>query len=141
MRIYSQFNKFKAIRSNPERFQLLAREFKVSALVAARRSLDLGLITKKEFLAFCHDYMSDERRKAANRQPGGDFYSNQNMRVGRRFASAVVRAAKEGKLLYSEAYRLTGLYGKTFDRYAASLGIGGIVAMDSKKKSPYSKCM
>ena len=112
-----------SIRSNPERFQLLAREFKVSALVAARRSLDLGLITKKEFLAFYQDYLKNERRKTP--LDGGNFYATQNLRIGRRFASAVIRAAKEGKLLYSEAYRLTGLSGKTFDRYAASLGMGG----------------
>ncbi|MBP7052090.1 MAG: ImmA/IrrE family metallo-endopeptidase [Phycisphaerae bacterium] len=115
-----------SIRDTPDRFQSLAREFKVSVLVAARRALDLRLISKDEFLAFYRDYLDDERRKAARRPEGGDFYRNQNLRVGRRFASAVVRAAKEGKLLYSEAYRLTELYGKTFDRYAASLGIGGL---------------
>jgi Zn-dependent peptidase ImmA (M78 family) len=114
-----------SVRSDSERFQSIAREFKVSELVAARRALDLRLIRRDEFLTFYHDYLNDERRKAARRSPGGDFYVNQDLRVGRRFASAVVRAAKEGKLLYSEAYRLTGLYGTTFDRYAASLGMGG----------------
>jgi len=115
-----------SIKDNPERFQSIAREFKVSALVAGRRALDLGLIVKVEFLTFYHDYLSDERRKAAGRpKQRGDFYANQNLRVGRRFASAVVRAAKEGNLLYSEAYRLTGLYGKTFGSYAAYLGFGG----------------
>jgi hypothetical protein len=29
---------------------------------------------------------------------------------------------KEGRLLYRDAYRLTGLHGKTFDRYADYLG-------------------
>lgn len=115
-----------SVQTDPERFQSAARRFKVSMLVAARRALDLRLVTRNEFLAFYHDYLSDERRKLARRPDGGDFYANQNLRVGRRFASAVARAAKEGKLLYSEAYRLTGLYGKTFDRYVASLGIEGL---------------
>lgn len=113
-------------KDSTDRFQSLAREFKVSELVVARRALDLRLIVKEEFLAFYRDYLSSERRKAAHRPDGGDFYANQNLRVGRRFASAVVRAAKEGKILYSEAYRLTGLYGKTFDRYVTSLGIVGL---------------
>lgn len=115
-----------SIRSSTERFQLLAREFKVSELVTARRSLDLELIAKKEFLKFYYDYLNDERRKSRHRKDkdGGDFYATQNLRVGRRFASTVIRAAKEGALLYSEAYRLTGLYGTTFDRYAAYLGFG-----------------
>ncbi len=112
-----------SIRDDPERFQSIARKFKVSELVTARRALDLRLIGKDEFLIFYHDYLNKERRKAP--PEGGDFYATQNLRIGQRFASTVVRAAKEGKLLYSEAYRLTGLYGKTFDNYAASLGIGG----------------
>jgi len=112
-----------SVRDDSERFQSIAREFKVSELVAARRALDLGLIAKVGFLTFYNDYRNKERRKIP--PEGGNFYATQNLRIGRRFASSVVRAAKEGKLLYSEAYRLTGLYGTTFDRYAASLGMGG----------------
>jgi Zn-dependent peptidase ImmA (M78 family) len=114
-----------SVRGDSEPFQTIARQFKVSALVAARRALDTNLINKKAFLNFYRAYQSDERRAAADRSPGGDFYVNQNLRVGQRFASAVIRAVKEGKLLYSEAYRLTGLYGKTFDHYATSLGFRG----------------
>ena len=83
--------------------------------------MDLALIQRGAFLDFYRAYQRDERRAAARPLEGGDFYANQNLRVGRRFGSAVVRAAAEGKLLYLEAYRLTGLYGKTFDRYAAQL--------------------
>lgn len=113
-----------SVRSDPEPFQTIARKFKVSALVAARRALDLGLIQKAAFLDFYRKFQSDERRTVAKRPEGGDFYANQNLRIGRRFAYTVVRATKEGKLLYSEAYKLTGLYGKTFDSYVASLRIG-----------------
>lgn len=111
-----------SVRDDDDPFQKLARQFKVSALVAARRALDLHLINRSGFLAFYNDYQNDERRRAAQPSSGGDFYANQNFRVGQRFASTVIRAAREGKLLYSEAYHLTGLYGKTFDRYAESLG-------------------
>jgi Zn-dependent peptidase ImmA (M78 family) len=112
------------VRDDPGRFQVIAREFKVSELVGARRALDLGLIARDAFQTFYRDYQNDERRKAARQSEGGDFYATQNLRLGRRFAGAVVRAAKQGKLLYSEAYRLTGLYGKTFGQYAASLESG-----------------
>jgi Zn-dependent peptidase ImmA (M78 family) len=114
-----------SVREDSEPFQTIARRFKVSTLVAARRALDTNLIDREAFLNFYRAYQNDERRKAADRSPGGDFYANQNLRVGQRFASTVIRAVKEGKLLYSEAYRLTGLHGKTFDHYAASLGFGG----------------
>lgn len=107
------------------RFQEVARRFKVSEIVVARRALDLGLIGRDAFFAFYDSYQTAERRTASQQSQGGDFYANQNLRIGHRFARTVVRAAREDRLLYSEAYRLTGLYGKTFEAYAASLGIGG----------------
>ncbi len=114
-----------SVKNNPEPFQTIARQFKVSALVAARRALDLQIIQREAFFDFYNTYELEERRVAARPSGGGDFYFNQNLRVSRRFASTVVRAVREGKLLYSEAYRLTGLYGKTFDSYVNSLRIGG----------------
>ncbi len=110
-----------SVRYEPKRFQAIARRFKVSELVAARRALDLRLVTKSEFLDFYREYLERERRIPRG-QEGGDFYATQNLRLGRRFAETVVRAAREGKLLYHEAYRLTGLYGKTFQQYAQHLG-------------------
>lgn len=113
-----------SVTQEPEPFQAIARQFKVSDLVAARRALDLQLITTDDFHNFYRAYQERERR-VAGQQEGGDFYATQNLRLGRRFAEAVVRAAKEGRLLYRQAYQLTGLYGKTFERYAESLGFGG----------------
>lgn len=108
-----------------EPFQVLARQFKVSPMVAARRVLDLGYISREVFLEFLRAYAEDERRKAETKTSGeGNFYATQETRIGRRFGSAVVRAVREGRLLYREAYRLTGLSGKTFDQYAERLGIG-----------------
>jgi Zn-dependent peptidase ImmA (M78 family) len=116
-----------SIKNNTDPFQTIARQFKVSVLVAARRALDLQLINREAFFDFYHTYQIDERerREAASRAGRGDFYANQNKRVGQRFALTVARAVKEGKLLYSEAYRLTGLYGSTFDSYVEYLKIGG----------------
>jgi Zn-dependent peptidase ImmA (M78 family) len=105
-----------------EPFQFIARRFKVSPLVAARRALDLGFITHEEFFAFFEAYRIDERRKKDKKSDGGDFYNTQNVRIGKRFASAVIRATKESRLLYRDAYQLTNLYGTTFDKYAKSLG-------------------
>jgi Zn-dependent peptidase ImmA (M78 family) len=104
-----------------EPFQFLARHFKVSPIVAARRSLDLSLLTRREFFEFYREYQKDERRQR-RKSTGGDFYATQGARVGDRFANAVFRAVKEGRLLYRDAYRLTGLHGKTFDRFAELLG-------------------
>jgi Zn-dependent peptidase ImmA (M78 family) len=115
-----------SVNNETEPFQAIARRFKISALVAARRALDLHLINRSDFLEFYRAYQQDERRTAASRPDGGDFYANQNLRVGQRFVSTVIRAVKEGKLLYTEAYKLTSLYGKAFEHYASHLGMGGV---------------
>jgi hypothetical protein len=89
--------------------------------VAARRALDLNLITKPEFFRFYEQDREDWlRQKAEDREKssGGNFYATQNVRLGRRFSAAIVRAAREGRILYQDAFRLTGMNGKTFHTYA-----------------------
>lgn len=122
----NQLKKFwTSVSDTHEPFQAIARRFKVSALVAARRAVDLRLITRPQFLDFYRNYQQDERRKGERQPDGGNFYANQNLRVGHRFISAVSRAVKEGKLLYTEAYKLTSLYGNAFEHYVSHLGMGG----------------
>lgn len=111
---------WRSIGNTADRFQAIARQFKVSEIVAARRALDLKLIARNEFFEFYQAYQQRERSQESD-QEGGNFYATQNLRVGRRFGEAVVRATREGRLLYREAYQLAGLYGKTFDKYAESV--------------------
>jgi Zn-dependent peptidase ImmA (M78 family) len=114
------------VQHQDDRFQAIARHFKVSELVAARRAQDLGLISRQEFLEFYEEYRESERSTAAQGREGGNFYFTQNLRLGRRFAGAVVRAVREGRLLYREAYRLTSLSGKAFEGYARFLTGGAM---------------
>ena len=87
------------------------------------RALDLNLITKAQFFTFYQQDREEwERRKAEEKlkkaKGGPNFYDVQDSRLGRRFAYAVVCAAREGRLPYRHAYQLTDLKGETFDRYA-----------------------
>jgi Zn-dependent peptidase ImmA (M78 family) len=102
-------------------YQAIARRFKVSPLVAARRALDLGHISKKQFFDFYSAYMDDDRRIRSSRPSGGDFYRTNDLRLGRPFSEAIAQAVQEGRLLYHNAYQLTGLQGKTFDRFVGRL--------------------
>jgi Zn-dependent peptidase ImmA (M78 family) len=104
-----------------EAIQIVARYFKVSEIVAARRALDLDLITRNEFFNFYENYRERERQATTRSGEGGNFYATQTVRLGKRFARTVIQAVLEGTLLYHEAYRLTGLYGQTFERFAAHL--------------------
>lgn len=107
-----------------DRFQVLARNFKVSEIVTARRCLDLSLIVREEFFEFYKSYMDRVEEKRGGRS-GGNFYASQNFRIGRRFGESVARAIAEGKLQYNEGYRLTGISGNTFSEFVARLGSGG----------------
>ncbi|MCK5862737.1 MAG: ImmA/IrrE family metallo-endopeptidase [Candidatus Hydrogenedentes bacterium] len=110
------------IKRNALPFNDIARRFKVSPVVAARRAWDLRLIGKEHFFTFYKEYTAEEHQKKSVKKGGGDFYNSQNTRVGARFTSEVIRAAKEGRIQYREAYSLTGLYGNTFKKYVQHLG-------------------
>lgn len=108
------------VKNEYQPFHLLSRQFKVSPIVCARRALDLGMIEWPTFLRFYQAYRAAEHQRSEDAE-GGDFYASQNVRIGRRLAKTIIRAVKEGKLLYSEAYTLTDLHGKTFDIFASKL--------------------
>jgi len=97
-------------------FHILARRFKVSELVIARRALDLGLIKRVQFFEFYKAYRG--REIAGRKESGGNFLSTARYRIGLPFSRAIIQAVREGTTLYSEAYRLTGLKGETFEKYA-----------------------
>lgn len=114
--------RWQEVRRQASPFARLARAFKVSPVVAARRVLDLGLIDRDIFFEFYEDYTRREHRREG-KGGGGDFYSNQNTRVGEFFATHVARAALEGRIGFKEAYDLTGLRSATFGKYASRLGV------------------
>ncbi len=102
-------------------FEVIARMFKVSPIVAGRRAMDLRLVDREAFFEFYDVYTKHERVRMKGKG-GGDFYKNQNTRVGELFAIHVMRAALEGRLGFKEAYDLTGLRGGAFQEYGRRLG-------------------
>lgn len=104
-------------------FELLARRFKVSPIVIGRRAMDLRLVSRQDFFEFYEAYVRQERDQKQTSGGQGNFYNNQNSRVGRAFALEVIRAAQEGRIGFQQAYDLTGLNGGTFQDYARRLGI------------------
>ncbi len=113
--------RWRKVGREASRFETLAQVFKVSPIVASRRALDLNLVDRSTFFEFYEHYVGRELTRGAA-PTGGDFYNNQNTRVGELFATQVLRAAMEGRIGFKEAYDLTGLRGGTFQRYARRLG-------------------
>jgi len=110
------------VRHEASPFEIIARRFKVSPIVAGRRAMDLRLMSREAFFNFYEQYIARERKQRSVSRSGGDFYNNQNTRVGERFALQVTRAAKEGRVSFKQAYDLTGLRGGAFQKYANRLG-------------------
>ena len=102
-----------ASTKNP--YRVVARRFKVSSIVAARRALDLGLIDTEAFLSFYKQSANEWLINQQGKTRGGSFWNTQKWRIGPRLATAIVRAVKEQRMLYREAYSLTGLRGDTFE--------------------------
>lgn len=103
-------------------FEKLAGQFKVSPVVIGRRAMDLRLVDRGEFFSF-YRYYTQQEFQIKQIGTGGNFYNSQNTRVGALFASHVIRAAKEGRIGFKEAYDLSGLNGGAFQQYARKLGV------------------
>ena len=114
--------RWREVKGTPDPFERVARYFKVSPIVAGRRAMDLRLVNRETFFDFYDAYTKRERQRA-KATGGGDFYNNQNTRVGATFATSVIRAAMGGRLSFREAYNLTGLRGGAFQEYAKRLGM------------------
>jgi Zn-dependent peptidase ImmA (M78 family) len=114
--------RWREVKGTPNPFEQLARYFKVSPIVAGRRVMDLRLVNRETFFDFYNVYTKREQQRA-KAAGGGDFYNNQNTRVGENFATSVIRAAMGGRLSFKEAYDLTGLRGGAFQKYARRLGM------------------
>jgi len=110
-----------AARDDPLRS--VAQHFRVSPIVSARRALDLGYIGGDRFWA-CYRECRSSAKVAPAATDGDDFWNTQRWRIGLRFAEAVVRAVREERLLYRDAYLLTDLYGDTFDLLPKRLAPG-----------------
>jgi Zn-dependent peptidase ImmA (M78 family) len=103
--------------------QRLAREFKVSTLVALRRLFDAGQIDENTLWRTYQEEL--ERLKQYERSSGGgDFYRTLGARTGKRFAHALVANTLEGQTLFQDAFRLLGVRNtETFYHAARELGV------------------
>lgn len=94
----------------------VASRFKVSEIVVARRAHNLGLMNSDAYRAFWLEYRNRPVLNKTERS-GGSFYLTSVKRVGRAFAIHVRNAVNSQQLSYTQAYRLTGLQGRTYDQF------------------------
>lgn len=106
-----------------DEIQRLAREFKVSTLVALRRLFDAGYITQA---ALWQHYREEQERLRALKERssgGGDFYRSLGARTSKRFSRAIVASTLEGLTSFPDAFRMLGMR-KTATFYEAARELG-----------------
>lgn len=107
----------------PEEIQRLAREFKVSTLVALRRLFDAGFITQEALWQHYREEQERLRTLKERSSPGGDFYRSLGARTSKRFARAIVSSTLEGLTSFPDAFRMLGVR-KTATFYEAARELG-----------------
>lgn len=103
-----------------EQIRLLSSFFKVSKLALAIKLNSLDLVTKEVVEKVRMDSIEDFEIKR-RRGSGGDFYPTYFSRISTIFAETVIRSAESGELGYTDAFRLLGVKGKTYDNIKAEL--------------------
>ena len=108
----------------PEEIQRLARQFKVSTLVALRRLFDAGFIDEAMLWENYRKEVVRIRALDQRGKGGGDFYRTLGARTGKRFARAVLASTLEGQTLFQDAFRMLGVKkSATFYQAARELGV------------------
>jgi len=108
----------------PQEIQRLAREFKVSTLVALRRLFDAGFLGPASLWQHYRDEQARLRSLERSGTGGGDFYRTLGARTGKRFARALVTSTLEGQTLFQDAFRMLGVRkSATFFEAARELGV------------------
>jgi len=83
----------------------LARDYRVSRIVIARRAFDLNIISEADYRAF-YALESSRWKAEASDSSGGSFYNTLPVRNGGRFTRSVVNQALSGRLLLKHAASL-----------------------------------
>ncbi len=97
----------------------LARSFRVSKIMMARRAHEEKLISDAEYRSYMDAYWAyvyEHPVKKEIGKSGGDYYATTRRRLGFNFLVHVSNAVKSNQLSYNDAYRLTGCHGVTFDK-------------------------
>ena len=107
----------------PDEIQRLAREFKVSTLVALRRLFDAGYITQAALWQHYREEQERLRTMKERSSGGGDFYRSLGARTSKRFARAMVSSTLEGLTSFPDAFRMLSMR-KTATFYEAARELG-----------------
>ena len=94
----------------------LARHFRCSTIVVARRALDQRFITKNAYNEIVDNVTTKSCEMKAISSTGGNYYATMATRLDTRFLFALASSVTDGTTLYTDAYRLTKTNRTTFNK-------------------------
>jgi len=100
-------------------YEELAKYFKVSQIVIARRLLDLNLIDQNSFFEFLQNVEKTEYKK--NLGKGGNFYDTERNRLSPRFLGILKSAIESNTISFRDALLVTNLNIKTFSNLTSRI--------------------
>ena len=103
-----QYNKHDVLDTN---LTLLSNNCEVSKFVVARRLLDLGYITKKEYSLKISELEAEYKAIQAKKSTssGGNYRNNLLFRIDNKFFRYVDGAVKQNNISYTEAIDIVGV--------------------------------
>lgn len=108
-----------------EKIKELARMFRCSNSVIARRALDNKKINQDVYNRVIEDSIKAYSRAKQEKSSGGDYYRVTRSRLDRVFVRALCESINSGRTSFTEAYRLTNTTNKTFSEVVS--GLGGVL--------------
>ncbi len=103
------------------RIQALAKFFRCGITVIARKALDNKFIDNLLYEKIAKD-AAEQYNARRKKHKGGDYYRTAVSRIDKRFFEMLLESVKEGKTLYSDAFRLTNTNRRTFAEIAKKQG-------------------
>lgn len=113
-------------KDKQEKIKLLAKNFKCSESVIARKALDIDKIDKQLYDDIVEEAIEAYKTMKENKGTGGgDYYNTAKNRLDRYFVRALCESITSGRTTFTEAYRLTNTSRKTFSEVA--MRFGGVI--------------
>ena len=111
-------------KDNERKIDELAKVYHCSRFVICRRALDTKKILKEEYVRIIAQLNSQlqEQLKKSSKDNGGDYYKTLKNRWDHNFIQTLYSSVNNGTTQYTDAYRLTGTNGKTFEKLVAEIG-------------------
>ena len=108
-----------------EKIKELARMFRCSSSVIARRALDNKKIDQNVYNMVIADAIEAYIQTKQEKSSGGDYYRVARSKLDGVVVRALCESVNSGRTSFTEAYRLTNTTSKTFSEVAS--GLGGVL--------------